>query len=1039
MDGEKSRLTAQKPDADASVPITAPDSVLKLVQKFQDGYDGYVSKSTRFTETEARVQFINPFFEALGWDVTNKKGALPGFQEVWHEDTVRVEGKSKAPDYSFRLGRQRLFFLEAKKPSVIIEKGSEADQAAYQTRRYGYSAGLSLSILTDFHEFAVYDTTIRPKPNDKAHVARILYLKYDEYAERFDEIAAIFSKESCEKGLLHAFAKNKTRFKGTSPLDKDFLADMEDWRLTLAKNLAARNEKLTVEELSRAVQLIIDRILFLRVAEDRGLERYGRLGDCAKAKDVYAELKKYFLDADDKYNSGLFHFSAERGRTSEVDNLTTALTLDNKILGDIINGLYPPASPYEFSAITSDILGSAYEQFLGSVISLSKGHRARVEQKPEVRHAGGVYYTPKYIVDFIVESTLGEKLARTTPKQAKVRVLDPACGSGSFLVGAYEYLMRWALDWYVKHDPLKHPQAVYSPNTQDSAVGKVWRLTIAEKKRLLLTHIYGVDIDANAVEVTKLNLMLKALEDENSATVALAFASRKKDNQTQSLGFRERILPDLDKNIHCGNSVVGLDYFDGRLPENVPSDERRKINAFDYEHAFAGSAGFDIVIGNPPYVRQEILGADFKRYAQKTFKTYAGTADLYTYFIEKSLGLLAKDGTYSVIVANKWLRANYGEPLRQFLRTKRIDHIVDFGDLQVFAGATTYPCILKASNRAPDDFFVCNVPSLDFDNLAALVAQKQFKVSLANLAKSGGWSLVNDAEAKLLAKIKAAGVPLGEYVGGKIYRGVLTGLNEAFVIDDETRQRLIKEDKKSAEVIKPFLLGRDIKKYQEPETKRFLIFARRGIDIRVYPAIEKHLSRYKIQLTPKPKDYKGVKWPGRKPGAYKWYELQDSIDYFGEFEKSKILYQEIMTYQSFTFDTSGVFPNNKLFLIPTEEKYLLGLLNSKLIWFSLRNLTTSLQGGALAMQTPQVSQIPIHRINENDPAEVKIRDRITSLVESMLALNKQLAAARESGAAAQAQTQLTRQIEATDREIDRLVYQLYGLSEEEVKIVEGAD
>ncbi|HNE19823.1 MAG TPA: N-6 DNA methylase [Turneriella sp.] len=1023
------------------MPITAPDSVLKLVQKFQDGYDGYVSKSTRFNETEARVQFINPFFEALGWDVTNKKGALPGFQEVWHEDTVRVEGKSKAPDYSFRLGRQRLFFLEAKKPSVIIEKGSEADQAAYQTRRYGYSAGLSLSILTDFHEFAVYDTTIRPKPIDKAHVARILYLKYDEYAERFDEIAAIFSKESCEKGLLHAFAKNKTRFKGTSPLDKDFLADMEDWRLTLAKNLAARNEKLTVEELSRAVQLIIDRILFLRVAEDRGLERYGRLGDCAKAKDAYAELKKYFLDADDKYNSGLFHFSAERGRTSEVDNLTTALTLDNKVLGDIINGLYPPASPYEFSAITSDILGSAYEQFLGSVISLSKGHRASVEQKPEVRHAGGVYYTPKYIVDFIVESTLGEKLAKTTPKQAKVRVLDPACGSGSFLVGAYEYLMRWALDWYVKHDPLKHPQAVYSPNNQDSAVGKVWRLTIAEKKRLLLTHIYGVDIDANAVEVTKLNLMLKALEDENSATVALAFASRKKDNQTQSLGFRERILPDLDQNIHCGNSLVGLDYFDGRLPETVPSDERRKINAFDYEHAFAGSAGFDIVIGNPPYVRQEILGADFKRYAQKTFKTYAGTADLYTYFIEKSLGLLAKDGTYSVIVANKWLRANYGEPLRQFLRTRRIDHIVDFGDLQVFAGATTYPCILKASNRAPDDFFVCNVPSLDFDNLAALVAQKQFKVSLANLAKSGGWSLVNDAEAKLLAKIKAAGVPLGEYVGGKIYYGIKTGLNEAFVIDDATRQRLIKEDKKSAEVIKPFLAGKDIKRYSQPTSRKWLIIFPNGwtrfegllsertgwdhLSAR-YPAIAGWLKQFEREAKNR-----------YDQGEY-WWELRP-CDYYDCFDAPKIIYPDISQIGNFVLDVHGAYLANTAYMIPSNDLYLLGILDSQLFSYCFSRTGNANRGGFFRWFTDVLELCPIYRINENDPAEVKICDRITSLVESMLALNKQLAAARESGAAAQAQTQLTRQIEATDREIDRLVYQLYGLSEEEVKIVEGAD
>lgn len=1005
---------------------TVPAVIEDLVKKFRDGYDGYVSRNSNYNETQARVQFINPFFEALGWDVTNKKGALPGFQEVWHEDAIQIQGKHKAPDYSFRLGRQRLFFLEAKKPSVILEKGSEAEAAAFQTRRYGYSAGLSLSVLTDFHEFAVYDTTLRPKPTDKAHVGRILYLKFDEYLSRFDEIAEIFSKEACEKGKFHAFAKDKTRFKGTSPLDKDFLSDMESWRLTLAKNLAVRNEKLSVQELSRAVQLIIDRILFLRVAEDRGLENYGRLSETIKAKDPYAELKKYFLDADDKYNSGLFHFSNEKGRDSEVDTLTPKLSIDNKTLSDIISSLYPPASPYEFSAITSDILGAAYEQFLGKIITLSKTHRADVDEKPEVRHAGGVYYTPKFIVDYIVESTLSEKLAKTTPKLAKLAILDPACGSGSFLVGAYDYLMRWALDWYVKHDPLKFPNAVYAPNPNDEK--PQWRLTIGEKKRLLLTHIFGVDIDANAVEVTKLNLMLKALEDENSATVTHA-QSKTKDTKTGTF-FRDRILPDLNENIHCGNSLVGTDYFANGLYGDTDTELKRKINAFDYEQGFPTTQGkFDIIIGNPPYVRQEILGAEFKAYAQQSFKTYAGTADLYTYFIEKSLNLLAPKGVYSIIVANKWLRANYGEPLRKFLKQKRIESIVDFGDLQVFAGATTYPCIIKAANDRPMDFRVCNIKSLDFDNLANVVAQSSHNVSLSSL-DDGGWALVSEHEAGVLTKLKAAGTSLGEYVGGKIYRGVLTGFNEAFVIDADTRKRLIKEDKKSAEIIKPFLAGRDLKRYQQPKSDRFVIFTRRGTDIKKYPAIEKHLSNFRTQLTPKPKNYKGDKWPGRKPGSYKWFEIQDSVDYFPEFEKPKILYQEIMTYQSFAYDTSSYFVNNKIFLIPIQDLYFLGILNAKTSWYFLRTITSSLQGGALAMQSPQVSQIPIYRIDETNPAEIKARNRIIELVQKILGLNAENNAGHDK-------TLAEREIAAADREIDKLVYELYGLTETEIKIVES--
>lgn len=1003
-----------------------PEVIQQLVKKFRDGYDGYVSKSSNYNETQARVQFINPFFEALGWDVTNSKGALPGFQEVWHEDAIQIEGKHKAPDYSFRLGRQRLFFLEAKKPSVVLEKGGEAEAAAYQTRRYGYSAGLSLSILTDFHEFAVYDTTLRPKPNDKAHVGRILYLKFDEYIDRFDEIAGIFSKDACEKGLLHAYAKNKTRFKGTSPLDKDFLSDMESWRLILAKNLAARNEKLSVEELSRAVQLIIDRILFLRVAEDRGLERYGRLNETLKAKNAYAELKKYFLDADDKYNSGLFHFSNETGRTSEIDSLTPKLDIENKTLSDVITALYPPESPYEFSAITSDILGSAYEQFLGKVITLSAGHRAKVEEKPEVRHAGGVYYTPKYIVDYIVESTLADKLAKTIPRQTKLTILDPACGSGSFLVGAYEYLMRWALDWYVKHDPLKFPQAVFAPNPNDEK--PQWRLTIAEKKRLLLSHIFGVDIDANAVEVTKLNLMLKALEDESAATVALA-QSKTKDAKTGKL-FRERILPDLNDNIHCGNSLVGTDYFAGTLYSDANPETKRKINAFDYEHGFPDTQGkFDVIIGNPPYVRQEILGADFKAYAEQAFQTYAGTADLYTYFIEKSLRLLAPKGVYSIIVANKWLRANYGEPLRKLLKTKRIERIIDFGDLAVFSGATTYTCIVRFSNDKPSDFKVSPIKSLHFENLADAVNESEFTVDLPSLDDKS-WSLINKGEAKLLRKIKSMGVPLEEYVNGKMYYGIKTGCNEAFVIDNETKKRLIKEDKKSGDIIKPFLAGRDIKRYQAPHSDKYVIFTRRGIEIKEYPAIESYLAQFKTRLMPKPKNFKGEKWPGRKPGPYKWYEIQDSVDYFQEFEKEKILWPGITPIVSeFALDTNQYYGNDNNQLIISSERYLLAILNSKLSRLFLKTICDKVQGGFYRMKMIYVAQIPIHRIDSSNPTEVKVRDRIVTLVESILALNAEKNAGHDK-------TLAERQIAAADREIDKLVYELYGLTEEEIKIVE---
>ena len=286
----------------------------------------------------------------------------------------------------------------------------------------------------------------------------------------------------------------------------------------------------------------------------------------------------------------------------------------------------------------------------------------------------------------------------------------------------------------------------------------------------------------------------------------------------------------------------------------VSDEERRKVNPFDWEKEFPEimkNGGFDAVIGNPPYVRQEGLG-DLKEYFQRKYTVYHGMADLYAYFIEKGVSLLRDKGIFGYIVANKWMRANYGEPLRKWLKRQCIAQIVDFGDLPVFQQATTYPCILVIGKDKPPSAFsqvpvvrfilvqsktteparsgatlsVTQVKTLEFESLEGYVKENRHSVKLSILDDTG-WSLADERSAALLNKLKKTGVPLKEYVKGKIYRGVLTGLNEAFVIDEETRNRLVSEDPKSKEIIKPFLIGRDIKRYQPPTGKAILDFYQR--------------------------------------------------------------------------------------------------------------------------------------------------------------------------------------------------------------------
>jgi hypothetical protein len=379
----------------------------------------------------------------------------------------------------------------------------------------------------------------------------------------------------------------------------------------------------------------------------------------------------------------------------------------------------------------------------------------------------------------------------------------------------------------------------------------------------------------------------------------------------------------LRGNIVCGNSLIGTDI--KGLFADADTDKLKPMNFEDAFPAIMKKGGFDAIVGNPPYVRQELL-SDLKSYFEMRFKVYHGTADLYAYFIERGISLLRSGGFFSYIVANKWMRANYGEPLRKWLTSQCITQLIDFGDLPVFQGVTTYPCIIIVNKSLPEErISITKVESLENLDLSAYIKDSAFTVQRSQL-KTDGWTLSDETSSSLLDKIKSCGVPLGEYVNRKIYRGVLTGLNEAFVIDEETKNRLISKDTKCAELIKPFLLGRDIKRYETPIAERYLIFTRRGIDIKKYPSVEKYLFQFKEYLSPKPKNFKGSGWKGRKPGNYKWYEIQDTVDYFLEFEKPKIIVPAIVQTASYAYDTKSIYSNDKTSIIPTNDLYLLSLL-----------------------------------------------------------------------------------------------------------------
>ncbi len=383
----------------------APETIQRLIETFSRNIDTY--KKGNYNETQLRREYLDPFFISLGWDVENKQGYAEAYKDVIHEYSLKTKDVIEAPDYCFRIGGTRKFFVEAKKPSINLK---EDIKPAFQVRSYAWSAKLPLSVLTDFEEFAVYDCRIPPHKNDKASTARVMYYNFEEYLSKWNEIEKIFSRDAILKGSFDKYVESNKKKRGTAEVDDFFLDQMEEWRNLIARNIALRNPSLTIRELNYAVQKTIDRIIFLRICEDRGIEDYGQLMSLQNGVNVYERLKQIYHRADEKYNSGLFHFNEEKERNENPDNLTLDLTIDDKVIKDIIKNLYYPESPFEFSVLPADILGQVYEQFLGKVIRLTSAHHAVIEDKPEVKKAGGVYYTPTYIVDYIVQNTLGKLL-----------------------------------------------------------------------------------------------------------------------------------------------------------------------------------------------------------------------------------------------------------------------------------------------------------------------------------------------------------------------------------------------------------------------------------------------------------------------------------------------------------------------------------------------------------------------------------------------------------------------------------------------------
>ncbi len=914
---------------------------------------------------------MNPLFELLGWDIYNKKGRPEQYKEVVDEPSLEVEGGTKAPDYAFRLGEITKFYVEAKKPSVKI---TTDPLPAFQLKRYAWSAKLPLSILTNFEDISVYDCRFKPDKSDNATKGRILHIDFQSLEERWDELADIFSPEAIWQGSFDKYIDKKKR--GTSEVDTEILKEIEGWREELAKNIALRNPDLTIEEMNFAVQRLIDRILFLRICEDRGTEKPDQLIDMLeRGSDYYKHLFVIFQQADTKYNSGLFHLQYDKKRKTKIDRITPFIKVDDKVIASIIWDLYYPRSPYQFDVIPADILGHVYEQFLGKVIRLTAGHRAKVEEKPEVKKAGGVYYTPTYIVDYIVENTIGKLCEnKSLEEMASIKILDPACGSGSFLIVAYKRMLTEHLKWYEANKPKKHKDQVFK--NQKGA----WQLTLKEKKRILLNNIFGVDIDSQAVEVTKLNLLLKALEGESMESV-----------NNISKWFGEPALPDLGTNIKCGNSLIDFDIIDHlqELDDEERDKELARINPFSWEAEFPDimkAGGFDAVVGNPPYIRiqtmKEWAPIEVEHYKRVYQSASKGNYDIYVVFVEKGLSLLNKTGKLGYILPHKFFQAQFGKSIRKLISSRMaLNEIVHFGHNQIFQNATTYTCLLFLTTQPNNNFRFVSVNDISNHNILFEAIEKyQNNVSYVEenipvpVDSDVEWNFSTGPEKRLLEKLKTQQNTLGD-ITRKIFVGLQTSADKIYVLNvkkwkEKTVICYSKSLNRDVEIevglVKSFLMGKDVHKYEPPDAKNVVIFPYNISDGQAVLLSQEYLKEnypsgweYLIENKEALSNRESGKMKGDNFYAYIYPKN------LAEFERRKIMTPEIAFGCQLSLDMDGThYHTTKVYSFIFNENqeenilYFLGVLNSKTLWKFLTITGYTLRGGYYVFKTAYLKPFP---------------------------------------------------------------------------------
>lgn len=946
--------------------IDAKNNLKELINRFKVNYEFY--NNSKYNESECRLEFIDEFLKDFGWDVQNSNGKSPNLKEVVVESYEQELGK---PDYTMTFNGISTFFVEAKKPAVNILDNSDC---SFQTRRYGWSAKHRISILTNFKELLIYDCSDMPKSNDPTSKNLIAKYNYLEYFDKYDEIYELISKEIVYNGKFEEKFKSFSAIGQT--IDEMFLKQINDWRVQLGQelfNIKGGN----IEDINIEIQEFINEIVFLRICEDRNLPLYKTLQKSISIDSMLQkELEKIIEIADKRYNSGIFK---ERNIINE---------LDKNILKNIITDLYYPNSPYDFTVISSNILGEIYEVFISETLIVKNNEVILQAKKENLNRA--IVTTPYDVVKFMVSKSLEKFTNKKSPEEIKkLRIADIACGSGIFLTEVLDYLINYCQDWYEKNKKYDNLEETYT-NT--------YKLTYKEKKEILTNCLYGVDIDYQAVEVAKFSLLLKVLENETEETVI----------------NEKPVLPSLDSNIVNGNSLIDLE-----MIEDATTDELINIRPFSFNDINGGNK-FDLIIGNPPYVKTEDMiklqdKKEVQAYKSKYYVAYK-QFDKYFLFIQRAIDLVKDDGTVCYIVPNKFINNVAGEKIRELIsENKYLKMFIDFNYQQVFKDKTIYSSIILLNKSKEENFEYSYINSYEewiINNKSNIYTE----ISCNEIDKNP-WILSMDLEKmKELKKLFNNSIRLSEIA--RPFNGVQTSLNRIYVIkgkeilgENENYIIINKNGKKyniEKEVLKIYFqpinkVEKNVNSFDPLVTDKYIIFPydKNGelIDINLsqYSGIKEYLlDNYDLIV---PKQISGKSTGRDVPNANEnnWYQF-GRVQAINEFNNEEKLIVGVMSKEPmFMYDNENLViqsggtagycgikmkENNKYDLF-----FLQAYLSHPIISDVMEKMGSDFEGGFYSRGTQVLEKLPIINVDFENEKERALYDKIVEKTKKIYELN----------------------------------------------------